>query len=94
MQRFWLTATRVGLQLQPELTPLIFRAYVREGIAFSTASGPLRLARSLAAHLERMIGREACERAVFMGRLGAGTPARARSLRLPLEKLLLAPSDR
>jgi hypothetical protein len=30
MQRFWLTATQLGLQLQPELTPLIFSRYVRE----------------------------------------------------------------
>jgi hypothetical protein len=42
MQRFWLTATQLGLQLQPELTPLIFSRYVRERRAFSarrTAAG-------------------------------------------------------
>lgn len=30
MQRYWLTATALGLQLQPELTLLIFGRYVRE----------------------------------------------------------------
>ena len=39
MQRFWLTATAQGLQLQPELTPLIFSRYVREGRVFSGTPG-------------------------------------------------------
>jgi hypothetical protein len=31
MQRFWLTATKLGLHAQPEMTPLIFSAYVQVG---------------------------------------------------------------
>jgi hypothetical protein len=34
MQRLWLTVTALGLQLQPQMTPLIFRWYTRAGQAF------------------------------------------------------------
>ena len=39
MQRVWLQATRLGLQMQPETTPLIFAAYARSGRRFSRAPG-------------------------------------------------------
>ncbi|MDD5330801.1 MAG: molybdopterin biosynthesis protein MoeY [Sulfuricella sp.] len=86
MQRFWLTATRLGLQLQPEMTPLIFSAYAREGVRFSETPGSLEKARHLSGQLARLIG-DGAENAVFMGRIGAGRAAAARSLRLPLERL-------
>jgi hypothetical protein len=35
IQRFWLTATQLGLQLQPEMTPLIFSGYVRQQLKFT-----------------------------------------------------------
>lgn len=88
MQRFWLTATRLGLQLQPELTPLIFAGYVRAGRRFSAAPGAWERAQRLAARLEGLIGTAQCQRAVFMGRIGAGQAPRARSTRLPLARLL------
>ena len=40
MQRFWLTASSLGLYLQPEMTPLIFSAYAREGTVFSASPVP------------------------------------------------------
>ena len=40
MQRFWLTATKLGLQFQPELTPLILASYIRAGIPFTKNSVP------------------------------------------------------
>lgn len=89
MQRFWLTATKVGLQFQPEMTPLIFASYVREGIRFSERQASLENARKLTQELERLIGREAVERAVYMGRIGFGPAPRARSIRLPLQKLII-----
>lgn len=91
MQRFWLTATRLGLQLQPELTPLIFARYVRERRPFSSRPGLHELAQSLARQAGALVGREALERAVFLGRIGAGAPAHARSLRRPLRELLVPP---
>ncbi|MBQ0768924.1 MAG: hypothetical protein KBT58_06500, partial [Bizionia sp.] len=38
MQRFWLEATRQGLQFQPEMTPLIFSRYVTQSRTFTTIS--------------------------------------------------------
>ena len=87
LQRFWLTATQLGLQLQPEMTPLIFAAYTRQHIQFSHTPGALETAISLAKQLESLLGKSAYHRALFMGRIGAGHPPKARSLRLALNRL-------
>ena len=92
VQRFWLTATRLGLQLQPEVTPLVFARYFRHRRTFSALPRTMGDAGRIAALVERELGKAEAEAAVFMGRIGAGRPARARSLRLPLEQLMLAPS--
>lgn len=89
MQRFWLAAARIGLQLQPELTPLIFARYVRDNRPFSRAPGMQARARALARQAQLLIGKHEFDHAVFMGRIGAGAPARARSLRLPLSTLIV-----
>ncbi|MEO8565322.1 MAG: molybdopterin biosynthesis protein MoeY, partial [Betaproteobacteria bacterium] len=88
LQRFWLTATGMGLQFQPEYTPLIFARYAREGRHFTAVASAIRRAQSTRNALERLLGVDVAERAVFIGRIGAGHPAQARSLRLPLEHLL------
>lgn len=87
VQRFWLTATRLGLQFQPEMTPLIFSRYVHRGIPFTQVVAAAKRAEEVAAVLERMCGGPP-GRAVFMGRIGHGHPPQARSTRLPLVKLL------
>ncbi|WGG48969.1 nitroreductase family protein [Rugamonas sp. DEMB1] len=89
MQRFWLTATALGLQLQPQMTPLIFARYLRERRPFTASAGLRARAAELALRAERLFGRHDWEHAVFMGRIGAGGPAEARSLRRPLRQLLL-----
>jgi nitroreductase len=89
MQRLWLSATQQGLQLQPEMTPLIFSRYVRERRTFSATAGMHEQARALAQQGATLIGQPAFDRSVFMCRIGAGTPAAARSTRLPLRDLLL-----
>ncbi|MEO8938371.1 MAG: molybdopterin biosynthesis protein MoeY [Burkholderiaceae bacterium] len=89
LQRFWLTAARLGLQLQPELTPLIFARYDRARLAFSQTEGLTRDAGRIAALLEREFGKPATAAAVFMGRIGAGSPATSRSLRLPIEQWMI-----
>jgi nitroreductase len=94
MQRFWLTATAQGLQLQPELTPLIFSRYVRDGRVFSGTPGMQQRAAELAQQGELLVGKPAWETAVFMGRIGAGEPAAARSIRKPLNELLVGPPPR
>ncbi|NVM78959.1 nitroreductase [Duganella sp. SG902] len=89
MQRFWLTATALGLQLQPEMTPLIFARYLREGRVFSTTPGMREQALRVSRQGEALAGRQDWQAAVFMGRIGAGRAARSRSLRRPLRDLLL-----
>lgn len=86
VQRFWLTAASLGLGFQPEVTPLIFTRYVREGITFTGHPGSRSLAQDLSGQLGTVLG-EHVHQAVFMGRLGHAPRPSARSLRLPLEKL-------
>jgi len=87
VQRFWLTATKLGLQLQPEMTPLIFARYAHQGISLTRVMPAAQRAKDLAVVLERLIG-EPPTRAVFMGRIGHGQPPRARSTRLSLANLM------
>ncbi len=94
MQRFWLTATQVGLQMQPEITPLIFSRYAREARPFSRTPGLDALAEKVRLDLEQLLGEEAAQRSVFMGRLGSSRQARSRSLRRPLVELLTHPHPR
>jgi hypothetical protein len=86
-QRLWLTAARLGLQLQPEQTPLIFAGYARAGRHFSNVGAALEQARELTARLDALVGETDARRTVFMARLGHGNAAEARSLRLPLARL-------
>jgi molybdopterin/thiamine biosynthesis adenylyltransferase len=90
-QRFWLVATRLCLQVQPEMTPLVFAGYAREGVRFSEKSDADAQARALARRLDALLGEGEAARAVFMGRIGAGPAAAARSLRLPLARLMAGP---
>jgi len=89
VQRFWLTATHLGLYVQPELTPLVFHRYVTDGIEFSTCKGMDKKAQGISRRLRQVIGETGAELGVFMGRIGAGPPPSARSTRLPLERLLI-----
>lgn len=85
VQRFWLTATSLDLFIQPEMTPLIFRNYSTDGVAFSRERWAETSARRIAAELDRMGG--SVDRAVFLGRIGAGHAPASRSVRLPLDRL-------
>jgi hypothetical protein len=91
VQRFWLTATALGLQFQPSYTPLVFARYAREGVRFTTRERAIAQARAVGGALARLLGADTAPRTVFMGRIGEGRPARARSVRLPLERLLAPP---
>ena len=88
VQRFWLTAAQLGLQLQPEMTPLIFSIYARGNREFSAREESLDRARDVGADLARLMGDACLETAVFMGRIGAGPRPTSRSTRLDLETLL------
>ncbi len=89
LQRFWLTAAACDLYMQPEMTPLIFSWYVNAEQRFSALPELWNDALELRGDLERLLGKDILSRAVFFGRIGAGSPPVARSLRLPLERLLV-----
>lgn len=89
VQRFWLQASALQLQLQPEVTPLVFSRYSRELRQFSKSAHATPMAHEIRRRLEALLGTDLATRAVFMGRLGHGPAAQARSLRKPLADLAL-----
>lgn len=86
VQRFWLTATSMGLGLQPELTPLIFSRYVRQERRFTQSEAAKEQAHILSTRLNKVLA-NTTPRTVFLGRIGHSDAPRARSLRLPLQRL-------
>lgn len=91
IQRFWLTATKLGLQLQPQLTPIMFSHYARENIAFTADKGALAKAKRLSQQLSKILGAKDMQHALFMGRIGVGKEPQSRSLRKPLSQLYNTP---
>lgn len=87
VQRFWLTLTHLGLFMQPEMTPLIFSKYVREGRQFTQLPGLQERAARLEKQAAALIGADGLY-PVYMGRLGAGPAPLARSERRPLAELM------
>lgn len=89
MQRLWLTSTRLGLGLQPEMTPLIFARFLRLGIPFTRTPSVERLARACAEKFRQLMEAET-EQAVFIGRIGESPLPASRSLRLDLKELIIS----
>lgn len=89
LQRLWLTATRLGLVLQPVLATVAFAEYGASGEPFTADRALLDRAAVLARQFSRVTGRSPGE-VVFMGRIGTPQPSLpgARSTRLPLEQLM------
>lgn len=89
LQRLWLTVTSLGLNLQPEMTPVIFRWYVQSGRPISAKSEIDRGAASLAERFETLAAADRATPFAFFCRVGGGRPAAARSLRRGLDDLLI-----
>jgi len=89
MQRFWLTASSLGLYIQPEMTPVIFTRYHRHGRRFTQAAQAHVRVENLNRRLTAVLAERHAETLFFMGRMGSGSPPRARSIRRPLDQLLL-----
>lgn len=89
MQRFWLTAASLDLYVQPEMTPLIFARYAREGVRFTTVASAQAAAAGLARRLDDLFSGQT-NRVFFLGRIGAGPPPQSRSLRRALSDLLVS----
>jgi hypothetical protein len=86
LQRFWLTATQMGLSLQPGLAPICFAHYARAG---GHASGETKRVKALSSLFDAMVPGDP-RNAVFAGRLGS--PCRramaGRSLRRTFDRLV------
>jgi len=89
VQRFWLTATRLNLQVQPSYTPLVFARYARGQRHFTSVERAEVTAREVAGRLDSLLGAPDAARTVFLGRIGPARATKARSLRLPLDRLIV-----
>jgi len=87
VQRFWLTVTRLGLAMQPEMTPLIFSKYMREQTVFTRVTALRERAGRLQRETEALIFTDG-DAPVYMGRVGAGPAPTSRSLRKDLKDLM------
>ena len=84
LQRFWLTATRLGLAMQPCLAMLAFTHYGLTEEPFTDNARERRVAARIARKARAIFARP--EELVFVGRLGFPRPRKveSRSVRLPL----------
>lgn len=89
MQRLWLTATSLGLHLQPQMTPVIFRWYARTGRTLSVRTVLNQNLLSVAERLESLAEVERDSPAGFFCRIGKSDVPSSRSLRMELAELLV-----
>jgi hypothetical protein len=89
IQRFWLTAARLGLALQPTLAMLAFAHYGESDLPF-TADTAVRAKATRLAKVFRSAFGAGPEDFVFMGRIGEPLPRMGvcRSVRRPLVELM------
>ncbi len=92
IQRFWLTAARLGLALQPALAVLIFAHYGQHEVPFTADTTVRAKAKRLAHEFRRILG-AGTEDFVFMGRIGEPLPRIGviRSVRKPVADLMTQP---
>ncbi len=88
MQALWLRCEKLGLRLQPAMTPLIFSWYVRAGEPFTRDARSWKDAIRMHSNLQQRWGEERLGKTVFWARIGYGKPAIFRSLRFSLAALL------
>ena len=87
LQRLWLTTTSLGLHLQPEMTPLIFRWYVRAGQSFSALPVINLNTVNLIKHFENTTGSQETDNLLFLCRAGIAEKPLSRSIRKALDDL-------
>lgn len=88
MQRIWLTASKLGLQLQPEMTPVIFRWYVQANRQFSDDRQFSEKSTRLARQFEMIAGANSEQAFGFFARIGSSSMPTSRSVRLDLVNLM------
>lgn len=90
-QRFWLTATRLGLVMQPSFAGIVFSYYANHDIEFTQAKALIKKNKKLANKMQRFYG---AKNLLFAGRIGlpVSSELKPRSIRKPLDKLLKSKS--
>ncbi|MEJ7668045.1 MAG: molybdopterin biosynthesis protein MoeY [Casimicrobiaceae bacterium] len=94
VQRFWLAATQQNLQVQPAYTPLVFARYARERRRFTGVQRADATAREIARRLNDLLGTDEVAQTMFLGRIGPARAVKGRSLRLPLNRLIVDEAPR
>src|SRR5574343_688653 len=89
MQRVWLTATRYGLHIQPEMTPVIFRWYVQSNKEFSANAELAKRAAKISADFEALAQATKVQPFGFFCRVGNSSIPPSRSIRLDLTQLFV-----
>ncbi len=89
LQRFWLTASHLGLLVQPEMTPVIFSRYHRSGQAFTAVARWREEVGVLNGRLTQLIPGHDPAALYFLGRIGTRPLPFARSTRKPVDQLTL-----
>jgi hypothetical protein len=94
IQRFWLTATKLGLAIQPVFATLAFADYGSKDVPFTKDPALREKARRLAGAFREVFGAEPCAY-LFLGRVGQPPPRLpgARSVRRPLSELRIGPAE-
>ena len=87
LQRFWLAATRLGLLIQPEMTPVIFTRYFRHGLPFTRSRPAVERVATLNERLGILVEKYDIECLYFMGRVGVGPMPISRSTRMAVARL-------
>lgn len=92
IQRFWLTAAKIGLAMQPALAVLIFSHYGQSDTQFTADVGVRSKAKRLAQEFREVLG-AVPEDFVFLGRIGEPLPriGLSRSVRKPVAELMTPP---
>jgi hypothetical protein len=93
IQRFWLTAARLGLAMQPAMALLVFADYGQSDLPFTVAPALRAKAKRLADEFRRVFA-SGTEDFVFMGRIGEPLPRTgvSRSVRRPVSELMMPPA--
>lgn len=92
VQRIWLTASRFGLHLQPQMTPVIFRWYARADRSFSGSPDLFKQALKVSDSFESLAKVSRSAPFAFFARVGTSKVPSSRSIRKDLGELM-KPAD-
>lgn len=87
IQRIWLTAAMHGLFLQPQMTPVIFRWYVRSNRSFSDNEALFVQSQKMAERFEQITNSDSESTFGFFCRIGSSKVPTSRSIRKDLSQL-------